>query len=83
METFFKRNDIGVNIEYTVVARYKNEDKEYLIYTDFVDDDEYVFRLYVDMVNGDKRIPLSDDAKIKILEKFREEIADYFDKMNV
>ena len=24
-ETFYKRNDIGVNIEYTVVAKYKVE----------------------------------------------------------
>ena len=78
-ETFYKRNDIGVNIEYTVVAKYKVEDKEYVIYTDFVDDENYLFRLYVDMVANGKSLTLSSSASQSIIEKFWDEIINYFD----
>lgn len=78
-ETFYKRNDIGVNIEYTVVAKYKVEDKEYVIYTDFVDDENYLFRLYVDMVANGKSLTLSSSASQSIIEKFWDEITNYFD----
>lgn len=78
-ETFYKRNDIGVNIEYTVVAKYKVEDKEYVIYTDFVDDENYLFRLYVDMIANGKSLTLSSSASQSIIEKFWDEIINYFD----
>ncbi len=79
-ETFYRKNDIGVNIEYTIVGRYKNEDRDYIIYTDFVSDERDFVRLYVDMVNGDKQTPLSDTGKEKILDLFRNEIGNFFEQ---
>ena len=40
MKTFYKKNDIGVDIEYTVVGSYKDGEEEYVIYTDFVEDED-------------------------------------------
>lgn len=76
-ETFYRKNDIGVDIEYTVLAKFKTDERDYIVYTDFVSDDKDIYRLYVDMVNGDKRVTLSESGKNVILEKFRNEINDY------
>ena len=72
-----KKNDIGVDIEYTVLAKFKTDERDYVVYTDFVSDDKDIYRLYVDMVNGDKRVTLSESGKNVILDKFRNEINDY------
>ncbi len=72
--TFVRKNDIGVNVEYTIVTRYNSEEREYIIYTDFVSDPEYIFRLYVDMVSGNNYIPLSKSGQKQILEKYKDEI---------
>jgi len=76
-KTFIRKNDIGVNIEYTIVGRYNSDNREYIIYTDFVSDDKDIFRLYVDMVNGDKYTTLSDSGRDLILDKYRDEVNKY------
>ncbi len=76
-ETFKRKNDIGVDIEYTVLAKFKSDERDYIIYTDFVSDDKDIYRLYVDMVNGDNRVTLSESGKNVILDKFRNEIGSY------
>ena len=43
-ETFKRKNDIGVDIEYTVLAKFKSDERDYIIYTDFVSDDKDIFR---------------------------------------
>lgn len=73
MDTFYRKNDIGVTIEYTILAKYKSEEKDYIIYTDFVSDKKDGVRLFVDLVNGDKYEPLSDTGRDRILEMFRKE----------
>ena len=81
--TFIRKNDIGVDIEYTVVARYKSEDREYLIYTDFVSDEKDIYRLFVDIVNGNDHVPLSETGREAVLEKYREELKKYVDSKGV
>ena len=49
METFYRKNDIGVNIEYTILGRYNDHNEKYILYTDFVEDPSSVsgIRIYV------------------------------------
>lgn len=53
-QTFVRKNEIGVDIEYSVVGYYNVDGMglpEYMIYTDFVpEDNEFGIRLFVDRV---------------------------------
>ena len=77
-EMFVRKNDIGVDIEYYVIAKFKDNNRNYVIYTDYVTDEEDMYRLYVDMVNSDSYITLSEAGKKIILDKFRNEIDDFY-----
>ncbi len=76
-ETFIRKNDIGVDIEYTVIGKFNTDNREYIIYTDFVSDEKDIFRLFVDMKNGDKYVTLSNSSKELVLEQYRNEINKY------
>ncbi len=76
-ETFVRKNDIGVDIEYTVIGKFNTDNREYVIYTDFVSDKKDIFRLFVDMKNGDKYVTLSSTGREVILEQYRKEIKKY------
>ena len=55
MESFYRKNDIGVSIEYTIVGYYDEDATKYVIFTDFVEDEDSptAIRLYVGTnVNG-------------------------------
>ena len=82
-ETFYRKNEIGVNIEYYVVGYWKNDDKTYCIYTDFVSDSTNIsgIRLFVDQVNGKESIPLSKEESTTIINQFQNEILDYINEM--
>lgn len=80
-ETFIRKNDIGVDIEYTIIGRYNSDNRDYIIYTDFVSDEKDVLRLFVDMVNGDEYVPVSDTRKDLILDEYREEIKKYISSL--
>ena len=80
-ETFIRKNDIGVDIEYTIIGRYNSDNRDYIIYTDFVSDEKDVLRLFVDMVNGDEYVPISDTRKDLILDEYREEIKKYISSL--
>ena len=73
MDTFYRRNDIGVNIEYTVIGYYNNK---YMIYTDFTTDtsNKIGIALYVDKIeNGNyKKVP--EDERKNILKAFNKEV---------
>ena len=53
-EVFYKKNELGVNVLYTVVGYYSEGNDLYAMYTDFVEDDsEHGYRLFVGKrVNG-------------------------------
>jgi hypothetical protein len=80
-ETFIRKNDIGVDIEYTIIGRYNSDNRDYIIYTDFVSDEKDVLRLFVDMVNGDEYVPISDTRKDLILDEYREGIKKYISSL--
>ncbi len=80
-ETFIRKNDIGVDIEYTIVGKYNTDNREYIIYTDFVSDEEYGFRLFVDMKTADKYVPLSITGRNMVLEQYKNEIKKYISSL--
>ena len=80
-ETFIRKNDIGVDIEYTIIGRYNSDNRDYIIYTDFVSDEKDVLRLFVDMVNGNEYVPVSDTRKDLILDEYRDEIKKYISSL--
>lgn len=80
-ETFIRKNDIGVDIEYTIMGKINTDNRDYIIYTDYVSDDKDIYRLFVDMVNGDSYITLSDTSKEIILDKYRKEIKNYINSL--
>lgn len=76
METFKKKNDIGIDIEYTVVGRFK-DNAIYLIYTYFVSADNVVgLRLFVDEYDFNNNFirSLELDEANEIIDKFNDEI---------
>ncbi len=82
MEEFYKKNDIGVSIKYTVVGRYDDEGKKYIIYTDFVADPKSLsgIRLFVSRDDGEiKRIEKAEEERI--IQEMYKEISDSGIKM--
>jgi hypothetical protein len=77
IKTFYKKNDIGVDIEYSVVGSYKDGEDEYVIYTDFVEDEqrEAGLRLYVGrLVNGNVE-NINSVKENEILSELEKELA--------
>ena len=54
IETFKRKNELGVEIEYNVIGTYEENGNKYYIYTDFVSDDNNKIgvRLFVDVKRG-------------------------------
>lgn len=69
METFYRKNDIGVSIEYTVVGYYQDEGIKYVIYTDFVDDKESptAIRLFVSKFENGQMVEVEKEKRDKII----------------
>ena len=78
METFKRKNDIGVNIEYTVIG-YLKEKNTYMIYTDFTTDtnNKLGIRLYVDKEVNGKYEPVSEEETKNIITAFNKEVTSY------
>lgn len=78
METFKRKNDIGVNIEYTIIG-YLKEKNTYMIYTDFTTDNsnKLGIRLYVDKEVNGKYEPVSEEETKNIITAFNKEITSY------
>ncbi len=78
METFKRKNDIGVEIEYTILGQLNDNNKTYYIYTDFVPDDNDVgMRLYVDLKDNTGLIRLPKEEEKEIIKKFNKELLMY------
>ena len=78
METFKRKNDIGVNIEYTIIG-YLKEESNYMIYTDFTTDtsNKIGIKLYVDKeVNGIFK-PISPEEAKNVITAFNKELTSY------
>lgn len=78
IKTFKRKNDIGVDIEYTVIGKYKDKGNMYYIYTDFVSDDNKVgIRLFADIQRDGKLERLEKDKEKEIILNFNKEIMNY------
>ena len=82
MNSFYKKNDIGVLIEYTIVGTYLEDDIKYTIYTDFVEDKASMvgLRLFVAKYNDNNELVDVDEAKKqeiikKLYESFNEKLS--------
>lgn len=70
MESFIKKNELGIKCEYYILARYK-KDSEYIIYTDFVTDDKDDLRLFVGKKNESKIEDVELDLEKAIINEFK------------
>ena len=53
MEKFVRKNEVGLDVTYTVIGKYEKDGKNYIIYTDFVTDNTSIIglKLFVDLVD--------------------------------
>ena len=74
-ETFYRKNDLGVRIEYTVIG-YLKEKHNYMIYTDFMSDksNQLGITIYVDKEVDGKYIPVDDEERKSVIKSFNKEI---------
>ena len=79
MESFYRKNDIGVNIEYTIVGYLKEGNNNYMIYTDFTTDtnNKLGIKLYVDKEVQGRFIPVSSSESKNIIIAFNKEVTSY------
>ena len=79
METFIRKNDLGIDIEYTVIGEYKDGKNDYVIYTDFVTDNgnKVGIRLFVDQEIGEQLVRLDEVTEKKIITQFNKDIMRY------
>lgn len=78
MNSFYKKNDIGVLIEYTTVGTYNEDGVEYTIYTDFADDEDDLanIRLYVAKKDeNNELIEVDETKKHEIMNKLYEQFS--------
>ena len=79
MDGFIKKNDLGVDIEYTIVGTYEDDDgTKYIIYTDFVEDDTYPInlRLYVGKSIDDGIVDIDENLKEYIVSQMSQLIGE-------
>lgn len=78
-DVFFRKNDLGVNVEYNVIGVFKWKNNEYCIYTDFVDDksNPIGFRVYADLIDNLEMIRLNPEEEKTIINDFYDEIANF------
>ena len=71
MNSFTRKNDIGVSIEYTIVGTYKEDNNKYMIYTDFVDDASSPsgIRLFVAKKVNNELVDVDPEKKKEIISK--------------
>lgn len=76
-EIFKRKNDIGVEIEYTIIDEFEKEGKNIRIYTDFTpSSDENIINLYVDRQDENNQyIPLSEEERKIVLEEYKTELS--------
>jgi len=76
MDTFYKQNELGVLVEYTIVGHYSEDDAKYVIYTDFVEDENSPtgLRLFVSLEEGNGLVSIDSDKEDDILEKMFQEL---------
>ncbi len=78
IETFYRRNELGVKIEYTVIGYLKKE-KNYMLYTDFTTDktNQLGIAIYVDKdIDGDY-VPVTGDERKNIIKLFNKEVISF------
>ena len=78
-DVFFRKNDLGGNVEYNIIGVFKWKNNEYSIYTDFVDDksNPIGFRVYADLIDDFEMIRLNPEEEKTIINDFYDEIANF------
>ncbi|MBR1385536.1 MAG: hypothetical protein IJ568_01760 [Bacilli bacterium] len=72
MEKFVRKNEVGLDVTYTVIGKYEKDGKNYIIYTDFVTDNTSIIglKLFVDLVNKGKSERLISEEEKNIIKEF-------------
>ena len=70
MENFIKRNELGIPIEYYVVASIKRNNIEYILYTDLRNDKENELKMYCGKYQSNKVISIDKELEKAIIQEF-------------
>ena len=72
MEKFVRKNEVGLDVTYTVIGKYEKNEKNYIIYTDFVTDNTSIIglKLFADIINKEKSERLSSEEEKSIIKEF-------------
>lgn len=79
IETFKRKNELGVEIEYSVIGTYEDNGNKYYIYTDFVSDDsnKMGLRLFVDIEKDGKLVRIPEELEKDIIIKLNKELVNF------
>ena len=69
--TFYEKDDLGIEREYSVITEYEFDDSNYVIYTDLVLDSTKNIRLFVGKIINNKVVRLASDKEKIIIENFK------------
>lgn len=79
LNSFKRRNELGVAIEYTIIGTFNDNDRSYMLYTDFVPEENTVgFRIFVDEILSDQStVRLDKESADNVVNKFNEELVKF------
>ena len=68
---FYKKDELGIEREYSVITEYEKNNSNYVIYTDFVSDKENEFRLFVGSIINNKVERVNNELERIIITEFK------------
>ncbi len=75
MDSFYKKNALGVNIQYDIIGYFTGDDGEYRIYTDYTTADTPLgINLFVDIKKDTGYEAISSSKQEIVLAQFNSEI---------
>ncbi len=75
-DTFVRKNDLGIDVEYYIIGYYKN----YMIYTDLTNDKNDNINIFVDIKESGEYKRLDEESSKNIVIKFNNEILESLKK---
>lgn len=74
MESFKRKNQFGIEYEYYIVSELNENNKKYIVYTDFVTDQNKELRLYAAEVVNNQIVDVDKSIAERIISEFRLEM---------
>ena len=74
MESFKRKNQYGIEYEYYIVSELNEDNKKYIVYTDFVTDKNNELKLYAAEVVNNSIVDIDKSISDKIISEFKLEM---------